>query len=353
VAHRNQHRTDRKTPNELALDRAVLHALFLEGYKNREAVKLLASIDARLYPEIERIIRLGLRGTQRRGLGRAYRNSAALRTMRKLIRERAGRAIREASATLRNDLRSLSTQEADHAVGSLAIALALGREADRARIRASLVEPTGVSDEVQARTFEGAGLADHFETATASLVRDSERTVLLGVSRGDSDEEILAGLLGGGQAGRGVFEKSRTGLLALLIAAIAHTSAQARELAFEANQRRVAGVQWVATLDSRTCLECLGLDGQRFPLGEGPRPPAHMKCRCTTAPVILGVPVAKELTAQEWLEGQPVPVQNEALGKARAVEFRRGTFTVRDFTDMRGRVLTLDELRAREPEAFQ
>jgi hypothetical protein len=38
--------------------------------------------------------------------------------------------------------------------------------------------------------------------------------------------------------------------------------------------------RWVASLDASTCLVCLGLHGQLFRQGEGPRPGLHINCRC-------------------------------------------------------------------------
>lgn len=54
----------------------------------------------------------------------------------------------------------------------------------------------------------------------------------------------------------------------------------------------------------------------------------------------------------EWLQRQPVWFQNDTLGPARAKLFREG-MDVERFTDMTGRTLTLDELRARDADLFE
>jgi len=44
-------------------------------------------------------------------------------------------------------------------------------------------------------------------------------------------------------------------------------------------------VRWVSSYGPRTCEECASLDGQVFNIGEGPRPPIHTNCRCSTIEV--------------------------------------------------------------------
>ncbi|MBU0472388.1 MAG: minor capsid protein [Nanoarchaeota archaeon] len=39
---------------------------------------------------------------------------------------------------------------------------------------------------------------------------------------------------------------------------------------------------WVAAISDRTCEECMGLDNNVYPVGEGKLPPAHVACRCST-----------------------------------------------------------------------
>lgn len=43
-------------------------------------------------------------------------------------------------------------------------------------------------------------------------------------------------------------------------------------------------VEWVAELDDKTCEECKGLDGQKFPIDKIPAKP-HYNCRCYVIPV--------------------------------------------------------------------
>lgn len=51
--------------------------------------------------------------------------------------------------------------------------------------------------------------------------------------------------------------------------------------------RLVPYEEWVTMRDSRVCLECTRLDGQIFPVGEGPVAPLHRGCRCFRRPAGL------------------------------------------------------------------
>jgi SPP1 gp7 family putative phage head morphogenesis protein len=93
--------------------------------------------------------------------------------------------------------------------------------------------------------------------------------------------------------------------------------------------------QYVATLDTRTSDICIGLDGKTFEYGKGPVPPQHINCRSVIIPRLPGVslegtraskdgPVPASLNYSQWLRGQSLNVQIEALGVARAMKFRQG-----------------------------
>jgi len=45
------------------------------------------------------------------------------------------------------------------------------------------------------------------------------------------------------------------------------------------------GWEWVTARDDRVCPICGPLDGRVWPIGQGERPPRHVRCRCATIPV--------------------------------------------------------------------
>ena len=152
---------------------------------------------------------------------------------------------------------------------------------------------------------------------------------------------------------------------------------QARLATFRKNARLIKGLRWLATLDSRSCVVCMALDGQAWNL-DGEKlpqtkvdftaPPKHFGCRCILSPIpktfkdiglnipeptdagqrasSLG-PVEGSITFDDFLARQSPTFVENVLGKRRAELFRAGKLSVRDLVSGTGRELTLDELRTR------
>ncbi|MFW6002615.1 MAG: minor capsid protein [archaeon] len=79
---------------------------------------------------------------------------------------------------------------------------------------------------------------------------------------------------------------------------------------YKDNSDIVKGVEYVATLDLRTCSECGSHDGDRF-LWDEPRPslPLHPRCRCTYSPIVISV---QELNDRFGLNLNNIPIpENE------------------------------------------
>ena len=133
----------------------------------------------------------------------------------------------------------------------------------------------------------------------------------------------------------------------------------------------VIGEQIIATLDGRTSQVCRSLDGRVFKVGEGRRPPFHINCRSTFILVLDPKYRGKGNTDKrasyegvtdnksyyEWLKSQPKTFQDDALGKKRAALFRDGGLSADDFARLNlnknFEPLTLDEMRAKNPTAFE
>jgi SPP1 gp7 family putative phage head morphogenesis protein len=227
---------------------------------------------------------------------------------------------------------------------------------------------------VTARPFQGRLLKEwvaELDEAKARRLRDAIR---LGVVQGDTVDQIVRRVRGT-KALRytdGIMNIGRRGAEAMVRTAVAHTTTAARDELYKANSDLIASEQWVSTLDTRTCPQCMGLDGQKFELGKGTQTPAHIGCRCVRVPVtkswkelgfdIDDLPPATrasvngQVSATEtygsWLKKQPSGVQDEALGTTRAALFRKGGLPVDRFTNRVGDELTLDQLRRLEDQAF-
>ena len=152
-----------------------------------------------------------------------------------------------------------------------------------------------------------------------------------------------------------------------------HASTSSRISVMERNG--VEKYEWVATLDSRTTTRCKGLDGQMFEINKGPLPPIHYGCRSVVVANVRGVRdtvdadrtargasgrtsrVDADLTYYEWLKRQPASFQDDATGPVRGRLFRNGGLSVDEFRRLSLNrnfdPLTLDEMRARRPKAFE
>jgi SPP1 gp7 family putative phage head morphogenesis protein len=211
----------------------------------------------------------------------------------------------------------------------------------------------------------------------------SERRAVTGVLRrgayeGKTNAELVREIRG--TAARnyadGLLDVTRRHAEAVVRTAVQHVSTVAREKTFEANADVIRAYEWVATLDKRTCPSCRSLDGREFPKDKGPRPPLHVNCRCTLAPVLIeryaalnkgatraskgeegGAQVPADLSYYEWLKTQSAEFQDDVLGPTRGKLFRDGGLTAARFAELQldktYQPLTLDEMRARNPIAFR
>lgn len=252
---------------------------------------------------------------------------------------------REAYATLYEDFRGELADLAEYE------ARFIGRQF-RQTIGVAFNVPTRavVVAAANARPFQGRFLRewmDGLAEDSAKRVRDAVR---IGFIEGESVSQVVRRIRGTRSANYrdGILEISRRATERIVRTAITHTAARAREAAFAANRDLIEGVQWVSVLDSRTSMICAGRDGEVYPVGKGPRPPAHPNCRSQITAVVEGFPPPDGTTYEDWLRRQPVEMQNEVLGVTRAREWRAGRIDLDRFTDRKGRAWTLEELARRE-----
>lgn len=200
-------------------------------------------------------------------------------------------------------------------------------------------------------------VADYGDAKATAISRALSDAMVLNATRGEAIERI----------------RVATGMAKQQAETLVRTSTNAasqvgRGATFAQNRDILEGYEWVSVLDSRTTLECAGLDGRIFPIGQGPQPPAHWGCRSQIVAAVLpeyqqrglegerkaeGGEVTANTTYGSWLKRQPASFQNEALGDTRAALFRRGGLDIDKFTDPTGQRYTIAELRQLEPMAFE
>lgn len=190
------------------------------------------------------------------------------------------------------------------------------------------------------------------------------RGVQSGFVQGQTTRQIVSSVVGAG----GLADISERNAMTVVRTAVAHVSNTARQEVYGSNSDIIATYQWVSTLDSRTSTVCKSRDGQKYPVGKGPLPPAHPNCRSTTIPVIEddflnfldegavraargangGQQVDASTSYYDFLKSQPAWFQDEALGPVRGAIFRNSGISPEEFrvisVDGFGRPLTLQQM---------
>ncbi len=199
-------------------------------------------------------------------------------------------------------------------------------------------------------------IREAFDDFAQGVGRDSMRVVQAGVLESKTTDQMAR------EVSRLVTTRSRQQAEAVIRTATNHIGATARDEVYRANADILEGERFMATLDSHTTITCASLDRTLHPLGQGPRPPLHYRCRSVRTPIVkeeyrlgglgerasMDGPVDNQLTYGGFLRRQSKEFQDDVLGPRRAALFRSGKVKINQFTDDAGRVLTLDELAARE-----
>jgi len=129
--------------------------------------------------------------------------------------------------------------------------------------------------------------------------------------------------------------------------------------------------EWVSVLDGRTSTQCRALDQRRFKVGAGPLPPLHPNCRSAVTPVLPDKfkplteaatrnssdgAVDAEQTYYGWLKTQRTEFVEDVLGRDRAKLLLEGGLSADEFARLQlnrnFQPMTLEEMKAKEPEAF-
>lgn len=158
------------------------------------------------------------------------------------------------------------------------------------------------------------------------------------------------------QFSNGVLSRTRNNIRALLDTLVTHVSNFVR-MHIWLRTPEVPGIVWVSVLDKSTTAICRSRDNKVTMFGsnmapkgaqilkpKNARPPAHVRCRSTMAPLRAGAAMPKRRTYDAWLKGQSSHVQEDILGKAKAEMFQRGKLSLDQFVDASGKEFTAKQL---------
>lgn len=357
------------TANEALRDLYLRHDIGLHGLQTAAVRKILGLLSAS-ERDIERQIRTRLGWIADRGYNASdftlRRLEENLLEVRRTMRE----AYRALGRELRSDLVTLAGREGEWVAQSLSTPVPIELRAVITSIR---LDATQLRAIVDSRPFQGALLKDwarQLEQTAYAKVRGAIRQGLL---QSETIDQIVRRLRGTKAAkfADGILALSRREAETIVRTAVAHVAQTVRDDTLQANADVLRGVQWVGTLDSRTCPVCSIRDGLTYtldhkpqghgiPWGAGPGR-MHHQDRCTSAPVLkswrelgfdrgelpegtrasMSGQVPASTTFADWIAKQSAEVQDEVLGKTRARQLRAGESDFGDFFGPKGQWKTL------------
>jgi hypothetical protein len=208
-----------------------------------------------------------------------------------------------------------------------------------------------VAAQALASPFQGRTVRQWIDDAQAAEAKRIRQAIYIGVGAGEDPATVARRVVGSAAAkgSDGATQTSRNHVDTLTRSGLVHIATFGRMSLYAANTQRLTREQFVAVLDDRTTNLCRGLNGNRYPIGEGPRPPIHMNCRSMRIVVLpeeVGGPIWEPEVYDSWIRKQPWAVRLELLGATRAAQARKPSVDVGPFVDYGSRPMTLKQVRA-------
>lgn len=343
--------------NEHLNDLAVQHALALLGYSNSVQNDMLGFLND-LEKDVVEKVAARLAVTKAKGFDPGPKTTTRLNDTIAEVRTLTVGVYDKTHDHLKAEFTKFALVEAEGANKAI-------NSAAKANIASKLPSPARLKSIVTERPIHGEmlePLVKRLGTGTADRV---EQQIRLGMANGEGIDKIVARV-----TGTEGFERSRNAARAMVRTSVNSISNQTQQETWKANSDIIKGWQFLATLDSRTTVICGSLDGQVFPLGEGPIPPRHIQCRSVTVAVTKDLKletkkysattrasmdgqVAATTNFDGFLKAKPEAFQDKILlGKTRGDLWRSGKLDLNDFVRNYNEVIPLDQLRALHPEAF-
>jgi len=203
--------------------------------------------------------------------------------------------------------------------------------------------------------IQGATLREWWSQQAGRTQNVFRRELQIGLTRRETIDQIVRRIRGrvirtqgGGRVLQGgLLQLSRREATVAVRTAVNEVYNRAAALTLQENADLVWGLEWVATLDERTCIECALLDGKVWKMDDPALqiPPRHPNDRCTLISVFIPNKPRRRTTYAKWFAEQPEARQRRILGPGRLALLKGGaSFT--DLVNRDGRTLTLDELGA-------
>lgn len=365
---------------QILADRFVGHHVNLlrlaEG--ERETIfRMLGQLQTELLGKMDRQIPLPGFGTFNQ------RKVQALFTLTdRLIHQKYGRIAREHQSTL-IDLAELESERTRSLVKA-----AVGVPLLSVGVPLTTLKALATDDLV-----EGRPAKEWWSQQGDNLRGRFQQTIRQGVFAGETLDELKRRVRGtqAKQFQDGIMSMTGRQAEALIRTSVQSVANAARYETFKANGDVLGGMQALVTLDARTSELCMGRSGYAWDLDGNPLtpdttipfpgpPPWHFNCRTVLVPVLksweqllkeakgnedlgktldrveaklgrgtqasMDGQVAADLTYEAWLKTKEESFQIEVLGRARWELWQAGQISLADLVDLRGRPLTIEQLKA-------
>lgn len=352
-------------------DRAIRHAIYLERYYATATQQVVGYLNDEVYPDLLAKLAVRLERIRLRGVDSGFATTKRYVTMLADIKAMLNGGHDEARKMLAELMRELAKVEARWQEGM--VSQSIPKEAHVVVLPDDTVN-LRIVQQVVDQPIQGKPMKKWWDDLTARTQEKITTEIGKGLSQGETADQIVRRVRGTQANGYrdGALNATREQAAAIVRTTSNHVTTQAREVTYGEMESVLKGVQWVATLDTKTCPICGPLDGKVFQLKEGPRPPAHWNCRCTTAPVTKSLAeiikgskakkaeaaelsastrasmdgqVPDAVTYNDWVKRQPKDVQDEIFGPGRARLLRSGQISPKDLVTKTGRLRSLDELK--------
>ena len=346
--------------NEQILDQAIRRAIRTQQFAKHEAEAIRVLLRRKVYPRLIERVAARLANISARGYDVGPRTSKRTANMFAQVDEIIQEEIKLVAQSAHKTAIEFARGESDWLLRTMS---------GSAPVELGLSPPSAqvLKSAATARPFQGRLMREWYGDLAESTKKGVRGAIREGMSNGETLDQIVQRLRGtrAGGFADGVLHTTTRQAQNIARTSMSHVAAHAREATYAANDSLIKGVLWVSTLDGRTSLTCIGLDGQEFPVGEGERPPAHWGCRSSTVPILkswkeMGIDAGEmspgqraswdglvpgDTTYGEWLKTQDVGFQNDVLGPGRAKLFREG-MDVGSFTGANLKPINLSQLAA-------
>jgi len=338
------------TVNQIIADSTVRHGIHLERFKNQQIRAMVGFLNGQVEPD--------LIGQLQRYAGRTLTRSR-IAEMRKAVHEITRAGYQAMHGRIRGDLYELGKIENRWQANMLQQSLP-------AEMAITVPMASAVREMVTNRPICGKFVREWFEEMPGATARRVNQQIMIGYTEGEGIDAMVRRIRGTRKLKYrdGILNRSRREIESIVRTSVSGVSNNICEGVYQANANIIGKVMISATLDTRTCEICMFEDGRTYPVDQGPRPPFHFSCRCSTVPVVKGWKamgledppatwrssldgrVPASVTYPQWLRRQPAALQNEALGRRKAQLFRSGKLKINQFVTSSHHILNLKELES-------